>query len=237
MQIDDRTEWLEADGFGGFASGTTSGIRTRRYHALLLPATTPPTGRIVLVNGVDVWLDTKGGSFALSSQRYAPGVVHPDGACRIVSFSRDPWPTWEFEADDGTRIRHGIVVPYCSGSTVLSWDVIRTAGPVTLRVRPFLSGRDYHSMHHENGAFQFEPIPSNGSLEGDRRSGIVSFAPYSGVPHEWRVSSFARLVSKLSLRGGTRPRPRRHRRPGNTGRIRVAAIGTGRRSRLCLARY
>jgi predicted glycogen debranching enzyme len=190
MQIDDRTEWLEADGLGGFASGTTSGIRTRRYHALLLPATTPPTGRIVLVNGVDVWLETKGGSFALSSQRYAPGVVHPDGARRIVSFSRDPWPTWEFEADDGTRIRHEIVVPYCSGSTVLTWDVIRAAGPVTLRVRPFLSGRDYHSMHHENGAFQFEPAaPGSGSLESDRRSGIVSFAPYAGVPHiEFRTN-------------------------------------------------
>ena len=84
MQIDDRTEWLEADGLGGFASGTTSGIRTRRYHALLLPSTTPPTGRTVLVNGVDVWLETKGGTFALSSQRYAPGVVHPDGASRIA---------------------------------------------------------------------------------------------------------------------------------------------------------
>ncbi|MGH9391116.1 MAG: glycogen debranching enzyme N-terminal domain-containing protein, partial [Vicinamibacteria bacterium] len=32
-------EWLEADGLGGFASGTESGIRTRRYHALLLSAT------------------------------------------------------------------------------------------------------------------------------------------------------------------------------------------------------
>jgi hypothetical protein len=47
------SEWLEADGHGGFASGTVSGIRTRRYHALLLPATTPPTGRMVLVNGFD----------------------------------------------------------------------------------------------------------------------------------------------------------------------------------------
>jgi predicted glycogen debranching enzyme len=181
MKIDDRTEWLEADGLGGFASGTTSGIRTRRYHALLLPATTPPTGRIVLVNGVDVWLDTNDGSFALSSHRYAPGVVHPDGASRIVSFSCDPWPTWEFEADDGTRIRQEIVVPHCSGSTVLTWKVIRAAGPVTLRVRPFLSGRDYHSMHHENGAFRFEPaFPGSGSLDG--RSGIVHFAPYSGLP-------------------------------------------------------
>ena len=28
---DDRREWLEPDGLGGFASGTISGIRTRRY--------------------------------------------------------------------------------------------------------------------------------------------------------------------------------------------------------------
>ena len=32
-------EWLEADGRGGFASDTAAGIRTRRYHALLLVAT------------------------------------------------------------------------------------------------------------------------------------------------------------------------------------------------------
>src|SRR5262249_59584090 len=38
-----RDEWLEPDGLGGFASGTVSGIRTRRYHALLLTATMPPS--------------------------------------------------------------------------------------------------------------------------------------------------------------------------------------------------
>ena len=48
------TEWLEADGLGGFASGTVCGERTRRYHALLLTAATPPTGRVVLVNGLEV---------------------------------------------------------------------------------------------------------------------------------------------------------------------------------------
>src|ERR1700761_9553417 len=34
--VSDSAEWLEVDGLGGFASGTTTGIRTRRYHALLL---------------------------------------------------------------------------------------------------------------------------------------------------------------------------------------------------------
>ena len=90
------SEWLEADGLGGFASGTVSGIRTRRYHALLLAATTPPTGRVVLVNGLEAWLETPGGRFALSAQRYTPDVVHPDGDRRIVDFRADPWPTWIF---------------------------------------------------------------------------------------------------------------------------------------------
>ena len=34
----DQREWLEADDLGGFAMGTVSGIRTRRYHALLTVA-------------------------------------------------------------------------------------------------------------------------------------------------------------------------------------------------------
>ena len=75
-----EAEWLEADGLGGFASGTVGGARARRYHALLLAATTPPTGRMVLVSGLEVWLETAAGRFALSSQRYAPDVVHPDGS-------------------------------------------------------------------------------------------------------------------------------------------------------------
>lgn len=174
MQIDDRTEWLETDGLGGFASGTTSGIRTRRYHALLLSATTPPTGRVVLVNGLDVFVDTPGGTFALTSQRYAPGVVHPDGSSRIVAFHPEPWPAWDFETADGTRLRHELVVSFGSAATVLTWEIVHAAGPVTLRVRPFLSGRDYHSLHHENPAFQFDPRPGT--------DGRVIFTPYPGVP-------------------------------------------------------
>jgi hypothetical protein len=54
-------EWLEADGRGGFAMGTAAGVRTRRYHALLVAATTPPTGRVVLVSGVEVRLVTQAG--------------------------------------------------------------------------------------------------------------------------------------------------------------------------------
>ena len=87
-------EWLETDGLGGFASGTATGIRTRRYHALLLTATTPPTGRVVLVNGFDAWVETAHGTFSLSSQCYAPDVIGGDGALRIEAFGWKPWPHW-----------------------------------------------------------------------------------------------------------------------------------------------
>jgi hypothetical protein len=80
FETDDR-EWLEADGLGGFAMGTVAGERTRRYHGLLLTATTPPTGRMMLVNGFDAWLETATGRYAISSQRYASGG---DGGASVV---------------------------------------------------------------------------------------------------------------------------------------------------------
>jgi glycogen debranching enzyme len=81
--VERDAEWLEADGLGGFASGTVSGIRTRRYHALLLTATMPPARRMVLVNGFDAWIETQDQTFALSSQRYCPDIIHPDGSTEM----------------------------------------------------------------------------------------------------------------------------------------------------------
>ena len=58
-------------------------------------------GRIVLVNGIDAWIDTSAGRFAISAQRYAPDVVYPDGQSRLREFTIDPWPRWTFELPDG----------------------------------------------------------------------------------------------------------------------------------------
>src|SRR5678815_3586209 len=81
------TEWLETDGLGGFAMGTADWIRTRRYHALLLAATAPPEGRMVLVADLEVFVETDQGRWGLSSHRYRGEVVHPDGATRISRFT------------------------------------------------------------------------------------------------------------------------------------------------------
>jgi predicted glycogen debranching enzyme len=147
-------------------------VRTRRYHALLLAATTPPAGRMVLVNAVEAWVETPAGSVALTSHRYAPGVIHPDGARRIEAFASDPWPTWVFRLPDGSRVEHGILVRPGRTAVALWWRLLDGPGGV-LAVRPLLSGRDYHALHHENPAFRFDA-----DVTEDR----IVWRPYAGVP-------------------------------------------------------
>ena len=173
MSLHSSAEWLEADGLGGFASGTVGGPRTRRYHALLLAAKEPPTGRVALVNGLDAFVTTDGGRNAITSQRYTPDVTSPDGARRLVLFEAEPWPRWRIELEDGTRLEHELFVPRGIPAVVLSWRLQGPTRPATLEVRPFLSGRDYHALHHENGDFRFEAEGGEGSL---------TFKPYAAVP-------------------------------------------------------
>ncbi|MEO8602825.1 MAG: amylo-alpha-1,6-glucosidase [bacterium] len=173
QRADERLEWLEADGLGGFASGTASGIRTRRYHALLLAATTPPTGRMVLVSGFDAWVQTPTGQYALSAQRYAPNMIYPDGASRLEQFDAEPWPRWRYRLADGSVVEQELFVPHGRAAVALSWRLVAPSPGVTLRLRPFFAGRDYHALHHENGAFQFTP---------ERAGERLIWRPYPGVP-------------------------------------------------------
>src|SRR6516165_12483565 len=173
--INSNAEWLEADGLGGFASGTVSGIRTRRYHASLLTATTPPAGRMVLVNGFDAWVETSRGAFAISSQRYGPDVIHPDGASRVESFEHEPWPRWRYKIDDNIVVEQELLVPKGESAVLMSWRVVSATdeASIKLKVRPFLSGRDFHATHRENGAFKFS---------AEQNGECVTFRSYDGVP-------------------------------------------------------
>jgi predicted glycogen debranching enzyme len=173
MNLDAR-EWLESDGLGGFASGTVSGVRTRRYHGLLVVATTPPTGRMMLVNGFDAWVETPGGRVYLSTQRYAPDVLHPDGTWRLDQFQADPWPAWRWRLTDDADITQEVFVARGTPRTVVRWQLTGKPTAAKLVVRPLISGRDYHALHQENPGINFEAQTSD--------AGLLTWHPYLGVP-------------------------------------------------------
>lgn len=193
IAVDDRTEWLEADGLGGFASGTTLGVRTRRYHALLLAATTPPTGRMVLVNGLDAWAGSGAAPELLTRQRYTPGVLAPEHGAALESFADEPWPTWTYRLADGSRIEHELFVPQGRAVVALRWRLVgRRDAALPFAVRPFLSGRDSHALHHENPAFRFPEVGSGQQVE---------WHPYDGVPAVHALSNGSYRAEPLWYRG------------------------------------
>ncbi len=166
-------EWLEPDGLGGFASGTVSGVRTRRYHALLLCSMRPPQDRRVLVQGFVAWLETPRGRAELWPQAYAGGYVRErDGD--LTSFTTNLWPVWRIQTALGPVVEVELFVPHGRPAVALHfrlaapWDE-----PVTLQVRPLVSGRDFHSLQQENPAFHFG---------FQRQSELLRLTPYPGAP-------------------------------------------------------
>jgi len=166
-----NNEWLETDGLGGFASGTVGGWRSRRYHGLFIPAVQPPSGRAVMLAGVEARLSTGMGEIALSAHRYAPGVTPPDGVSHLVGFSAEPWPTWTWRLPDGREVTQELFLPRDRAMVCLRWRLSTGAGELT--VRPFLAMRDSHSIHHENGDFRMAA-----EVSGER----LSWHPYASLP-------------------------------------------------------
>jgi hypothetical protein len=128
---------------------------------------------MVLFNGLKAWLETDGGRFALSSHRYVPDVLYPDGATRIESFAYEPCPRWISALADGTRLQHELFVPRGVPVVALAWRLLGPAPRATLTVRPLLSGRDAHALQRENPDFRF----------GATRMGdVLEWRPYVNVP-------------------------------------------------------
>ena len=82
-------EWVITNELGGYASSTILGLNTRRYHGLLVAATQPPVGRVVVLSKVEETVVVPGGRFELSANRYG-GVIHPEGYRYLVQFRLEP---------------------------------------------------------------------------------------------------------------------------------------------------
>ena len=172
INLEWRREWLETNGIGGYASSTTTGLNTRRYHGLLVAATKPPVGRMVLLSKFEETLIVGDRRFDLSTNAY-PGVIHPRGYLDLKEFRRDPFPVFVFEVD-GLELEKSVFMANGENTTVVQY-ALRTPAPAdcTLELRPLIAFRDHHSTTHENGFL---------NPHVDIAPGIATCAPYPGCP-------------------------------------------------------
>src|SRR5579859_3381512 len=166
-----QREWLETNGIGGFASSTIIGLNTRRYHGLLVAATQPPVGRMLLLSKLEETLVLSGRRFDLSANRY-PGVVQPQGYVYLKEFRLDPFPMFVYQVE-ALEIEKRVFMFYGENTTVIEYAVRGACVECTLELHPLIAFRDYHVTTHANDAL---------NPEVRTEPGRASLSPYSGLP-------------------------------------------------------
>ncbi|WP_017318327.1 amylo-alpha-1,6-glucosidase [Mastigocladopsis repens] len=96
----DTREWLLTNGLGSFASGTVSDVRTRTYHGWLFAATSPPSGRTLLLSHLEASLELPEQVMALGTNFWGSGQLEPKGYQLLRSFEINPVPKWMWGEDD-----------------------------------------------------------------------------------------------------------------------------------------
>jgi predicted glycogen debranching enzyme len=152
-------EWLVTNGIGGFASGTVSGLLTRRYHGLLIAALKPPLGRTLLVAKVEETARYADQSYPLSTDRWADGTLTPKGYLHIESFSLDgTTPVWIFACADAL-LEKRVWMQQGANTTYVQYSVVRASHSLDLELKVLVNYRDYHSnTHADDWRMNIEPV-------------------------------------------------------------------------------
>jgi predicted glycogen debranching enzyme len=162
-----RREWLVADGWGGYAMGTASGLRTRRYHGLLVVSGLEPAGRMMALAALDAVLTLPSGArIRLATHEWAGGPVDPRGHELLSSFEvRDGLPRWVWRAGD-VLLERTLAVRHASLAVV---HTLLAGGPVELLLEPLCTWRDAHGERRAGGDLTVDPVADGAVVAGAYR--------------------------------------------------------------------
>jgi predicted glycogen debranching enzyme len=148
LPVAERREWLVTNSIGGYASGTISGLLTRRYHGLLIAALQPPLGRTLLVTKLDETATYDGRTYPLFANRWAGGQVQPAGFHYLERFYLEgTTPVWAFACADALLEKRIWMQPGAN-TTYVRYDLRRATAPLTLTIKALVNYRGHHGNTH-----------------------------------------------------------------------------------------
>jgi predicted glycogen debranching enzyme len=173
------TEWLLTDGLGGFSMGTAAGTPTRRYHGLLIAATTPPVGREVMLHSLAETLALAGPNgtevvHELASFRFRGGRSAHRGHELLVRFEKGLRCRWLYRVGP-LEISKTLHLHRGAGAASVRYTLtpVGPADPWRFIVRPLAAMRDFHDLLSAGaaaGSFHVEPGERTVRLERRGRS-------------------------------------------------------------------
>lgn len=148
-------EWLVTNGLGGYASGTVSGVITRRYHGILIAALPAPLGRVVMLNGLAEKVRFADGSeVALGGEELAGQGPRVYGASYLTEFRLElGLPVWRYEVR-GLVIEKRLLMPHMQNTVHVTYSLLEPGAEVAgdgaaseahLELRPIVHFRLHES--------------------------------------------------------------------------------------------
>jgi predicted glycogen debranching enzyme len=137
-------EWLVTNGLGGYASGTVSGIITRRFHGLLVAALPGPEGRTMMLNHLREVLSVTGEEwYQLGMQEPPAEAGSPVPLAQLAGFALDQGlPVWRYAAGDHV-VERRVLMPHGQNTTHVVYRLLEGDGPLALRLEPYLHFRSH----------------------------------------------------------------------------------------------
>jgi predicted glycogen debranching enzyme len=188
-------EWLVADGCGGYAMGTVCGLRTRRYHGLLVPAVAGPSARRLGLVALDPVLTLpSGASVRLGVHEWAGGAVAPAGHTLLESFDLDEGlPRWRWRIGDAV-VERELAMRHGSASVAVVHRLL-AGGPVSLALEALVTWRDAHGERYVGQPPTVEHHDGGAVVEGSFRLRGPGWAPAG----DWYCGAHARLEADRGL--------------------------------------
>ncbi len=145
-----QREWLVTNGIGSYASGTVSGVLSRRYHGLLVAALEPPLGRTVLVSKFDEIANYGGVDYHLFANQWGKSI-EPTGHDHLARFHmQGTTPAWTYAVADALLTRT-VFMQHEANTTYVRYTLERGTLPLNLRIKAMVNYRDYHDVTRSNG--------------------------------------------------------------------------------------
>ena len=168
-----KMEWLVTNGIGGFASGTVSGVLTRRYHGYLIAALDPPVKRVNMLAKFDEVVQYKGQRFAFSSNlcQLNEGEAEIQAGCDGLSrFHLDgSIPTWTFKFDSAV-FRKQIWMEQGENTTYVLYTYLAGEDEIILNLEAYCCYSDFHHTNKISSPYTLR-IQKNGlSVKADKKA-------------------------------------------------------------------
>jgi predicted glycogen debranching enzyme len=160
-----RREWLVVDGTGGYAMGTVAGLRTRRYHGLLVVADASSAERYLALAALDPVLVVGDVRIRLGTFEWQGGIVDPLGHVFLTGFSlEDGVPTRRFQVG-GAVLEEQLAMTHGAPAVAVSYRLI-AGGPVALELGALCTWRDAHGERFAGADPQVERTADGFVFEG-----------------------------------------------------------------------